>query len=84
MGAHSGRCFRAWRRTKVRKARQGLPWDYPIRQKVPQAPRARAFLATGEARQQRVGAQGMANAIARYAQHQTLIGKVQKASSRGR
>ena len=82
MGAHSGRCFRAWRRTKVRKARQGLPWDYPIRQKVPQA--LRAFLATGDARQQRVGAQGMANAIARYAQHQTLIGKVHKASPRGR
>jgi len=35
MSAHAGRCFRAWRRAVARKFRQGKPWDFPIRQKVP-------------------------------------------------
>jgi hypothetical protein len=82
MSAHTGRCFRAWRRLKARRERQGAPPPvFPIRQKVPLA--LRPFL-TGDGRQTRVDAQGMANAIARYAQHQTAVGKIQKASARGR
>jgi len=37
MSAHTGRCFRAWKRTKQRKFKQGVPWNFPIRHKVPQS-----------------------------------------------
>lgn len=37
MAAHTGRCFRAFRRTKQRLEKQGREWAWPIRQKVPQA-----------------------------------------------
>ena len=79
MSAHTGRCFRAWRQTKGRKARQGKPWDFPIRQRVPLA--LRPFL-TGNVGQRNAGADAMKLAIMRYAQHQTMIGK--HAAARGR
>lgn len=53
MAAHTGRCFRATRRTKLRKARQGKSWLYPIRHKAPAA--LRAFLGTAD-RSQRMAA----------------------------
>ena len=83
MGAHTGRCFRAWRRLKARRVRQGAPPPvFPIRQKVPLA--LRPFL-TGDARQMRAGPNAMALAINRYAQHQTMVGKVNRVgSARGR
>jgi hypothetical protein len=82
MAAHTGRCFRSWRRTKTRKARQGLPWDFPIRQGVPLA--LRAFL-TGSANQKSAGAGAMKLAIARYAQHQIMVGNVGRpGAARGR
>lgn len=70
--AHSGRCFRSYRRTKARKAEQGKVYEYPIRWKVPQA--IKAFL-TGDARQVRARHDQMGLAISRYAQHQALTGK---------
>lgn len=80
MSGHSGRCFRQWRRTKARKLAQGHNWDYPIRQKVPQA--LRPFL-VGDQRQMRAGAEAMAVAVMRYAQHQTT-NRVQRGAARGR
>lgn len=80
MGAHTGRCFRAWRRTKARKQAQGIEWTFPIRQKVPLA--LRPFL-TGEGRQKSAGTNAMNLAITRYAEHQTMIGKQVEAMRRG-
>lgn len=82
MGAHSGRCFRQWRRTKARKARQGKPWEFPIRQKVPLA--LRPFLNATSGSQVRAGQMQMQQAILRYAQHQSMVGGIQKHSARGR
>ena len=82
MRAHTGRCFRAWRRTKARKTRQGLPWDRPIRQKVPLALRPFLVGAAGSI-QKHAGAEAMASAISRYAQHQMLIGAPRRGGARG-
>jgi hypothetical protein len=83
MSAHTGRCFRAWRRTKARKTRQGQPWDRPIRQKVPLALRPFLTAALGSSNQKHAGAGAMASAIYRFAQHQTLIGAARRGGSRG-
>jgi hypothetical protein len=73
MSAHTGRCFRAWRRLKARRVRQGAPAPViPIRQKVPLA--LRPFMSATEGRQVRAGAAQMNLAITRYAQHQAMIG----------
>ena len=80
MAGHSGRCFRAWRKTRARKLRQGRPWERPIRQKVPLA--LRPFL-NAERSQKHAGAAAMANAIARYAQHQAMIGAPRRGVARG-
>ena len=80
MSAHTGRCFRAWRRTKARKQAQGLAWNFPIRQKVPLA--LRPFL-TGEGRQKSASRNAMTLAISRYAEHQTMIGKQVETMRRG-
>lgn len=80
MSGHSGRCFRAWRRTKARKTRQGQPWERPIRQKVPLA--LRPFL-NAERSQKHAGPEAMASAILRYAQHQTMIGAPRRGGARG-
>jgi hypothetical protein len=80
MSAHTGRCFRAWRRTVARKAAQGQPWERSIRQKVPLA--LRPFL-NAERSQKHAGAAAMANAIARYAQHQMMIGAPRRGGARG-
>lgn len=69
MSAHTGRCFRAWKRTTARKFRQGVPWHFPIRQKVPLI--LRPFL-LGPGRH--AGAGEMKNAIMRYAQHKAMVG----------
>jgi hypothetical protein len=69
MAAHTGRCFRAWRRTTARKYRQGVSWTFPIRQKVPLA--LRPFF-SGPGRH--AGAMEMKNAIIRYAQHNAMVG----------
>ena len=78
MGAHRGRCFRAWRRTKARKQAQGTAWTFPIRQKVPLA--LRPFL-TGPGK--KAGANAMTLAITRYAQHQAMIGAPRRGGARG-
>ncbi len=80
MGAHRGRCFRAWRRTKARKQAQGIAWTFPIRQKVPLA--LRPFL-TGDGRQKSAVAGAMTLAITRYAQHQAMIGAPRRGGARG-
>jgi hypothetical protein len=72
MSAHTGRCFRSWRRTKARKFKQGVPWDFPIRQGVPLA--LRPFMTGIDGRQRHAGPQQMALAITRYAQHNAMIG----------
>jgi hypothetical protein len=73
MSAHTGRCFRAWRRTTLRKLKQGTRWEYPIRQKVPLA--LRPFMAHIEGgRQVRANANVMKLAITKYAQHQAMVG----------
>ena len=72
MSAHSGRCFRSWRRTAARKLKQGQPWDFPVRQKVPLA--LRPFLTAESGRQRHAGAAAMNLAVARHAQHQAMIG----------
>lgn len=77
MGAHTGRCFRALRRTK-----KCGTYHFPIRQKVPLV--LRAFLSGGDARQQRAGASLMNLAIAQYAQHQIMVGNTSKHAARGR
>lgn len=82
MSAHTGRCFRAWRRTKARKTRQGQSWDRPIRQKVPLA--LRPFLASAVgSNQKHAGGDAMASAILRYAEHQTMIGAPRRGGARG-
>ena len=83
MAAHTGRCFRAWRRLKARRVRQGAPPpEFPIRQKVPLA--LRPFL-TGNANQMRATESAMKLALTRYADHQTMVGKVNRVgSARGR
>jgi hypothetical protein len=83
MSGHSGRCFRAWRRTKARKTRQGQPWERPIRQKVPLALRPFLTMALGGSNQRHAGADAMASAISRYAQHQTMIGAPRRGGARG-
>ena len=61
MAAHRGRCFRAWRRLKARRLRQGAPPPvFPIRQKVPLS--LRPFL-TGPGK--KAGANAMTLAITR-------------------
>jgi hypothetical protein len=80
MSAHTGRCFRAWRRTVARKSAQGQPWERPIRQKVPLA--LRPFL-NAERSQRHAGPEAMASAILRYAQHQTMIGTPRRGGARG-
>ena len=82
MSGHSGRCFRAWRKTRARKTRQGLPWDRPIRQKVPLALRPFLVGAAGSI-QKHAGAEAMASAIFRYSQHQTMIGAPRRGVARG-
>lgn len=77
MSGHSGRCFRAWRKTRARKLRQRKPWD---RQKVPLA--FRPFL-NAERSQKHAGPEAMASAIARYAQHQMMIGAPRRGTARG-
>lgn len=77
---HTGRCFRAWRRTKARKARQGESWTFPIRRKVPLA--LRPFL-TGDGRQKSAGTNAMTLAITRYAQHQAMVGTPRRGGARG-
>jgi hypothetical protein len=82
MAAHTGRCFRALRRTKGRKARQGGSYDFPIRHKVPLA--IRAFL-VGDLRQRHAGADAMNIAMAGFAKHQMMVGgKVGQHAARGR
>ena len=82
MSGHSGRCFRAWRRTVARKARQGQRWDRPIRQKVPLALRPFLTAAVGS-NQKHAGMEAMSHAIARYAEHQTMIGAPRRGGARG-
>ena len=82
MSAHTGRCFRAWRRTKARKLRQGQPWGRSIRQKVPLALRPFLAGAVGSV-QKHAGGDAMASAILRYAQHQTMIGAPRRGVARG-
>ncbi len=72
MSAHSGRCFRQWRRTKQRKIRQGKSWVFPTREKVPMA--LRPFL-VGNANQMRAGADAMRLAVIRYGEHQIAVGR---------
>jgi hypothetical protein len=45
MSGHAGRCFRAFRRTKLRYAKSGRKWERPIRVKVPLG--LRGFLNSG-------------------------------------
>lgn len=79
MAAHRGRCFRAWRRLKARRLRQGAPPPvFPIRQKVPLS--LRPFL-TGPGK--KAGANAMTLAITRYAQHQAMIGAPRRGGARG-
>ena len=82
MAAHTGRCFRAWRRTKARKARQGQPWDRPIRQKVPLALRPFLTGAVGSI-QKHAGMEAMGHAIARYVEHQKMVGAPRRGGARG-
>lgn len=73
MGAHTGRCFRATRRTKLRKAKKGELYPaVPIRYKVPTA--IRAFLAQVTGGQRRAVFSRMADAILRYNDHQIKVG----------
>lgn len=81
MGAHTGRCFRATRRTRQRKIRQGEQWDYPIRRKAPLA--LRPFL-TLTARGQRYAApQLIQQAIGRYTAFMTALKKKRAERERG-
>lgn len=81
MGAHRGRCFRAWRGTLRRKTRQGVVWEFPIRRKVPLA--LRSFL-IGDDRQVRAGADSMQLAIMRYAEHRQKVSAPIRKAARGR
>lgn len=72
MSAHTGRCFRAWRRTVARKETQGVTWAIPIRNKVPLA--LRTFLSAAGDRQRHAGPEQMKLAIVRYAQHNAMVG----------
>ena len=74
MAGHSGRCFRAFRRTKKRYTAQGRPndWSRPIRQKVPRA--LRAFVNASASNQKRVSGTEMKLAIIRSMQHQARVG----------
>jgi hypothetical protein len=73
MGAHTGRCFRALRRTKRRKVQQGESFQTAaIRQRVPLA--LRPFLA-GPSRQKSAGLDVMNTAIALYAAARTRVGR---------
>ncbi len=81
MSGHSGRCFRQWRATRKRKLAQGLSWDFPVRQKVPLA--LRPFLTASGVNQRHAGADALALAISRYAQHNTMVGKPVRHQARG-
>jgi hypothetical protein len=65
LSAHRGRCFRAWRSTQRRKHKQGKPWVFPIRQKLPRELRPFFF---GNANQVRVTPEAMYMTLSRYAQ----------------
>lgn len=68
--AHSGRCFRSNRKTKLRKGAAYAA--HPTRWRVPLA--LRPFL-TGNANQTRARFDVFALAVSRYAEHQRLTGK---------
>lgn len=72
MSAHTGRCFRAWRRLVARRAKHGIRLTIPVRQKVPLA--LRPFLNAVDNRQVRAGFDQMQLALVKYAQHQAMIG----------
>jgi len=70
MSAHTGRCFRAWRRLKARRVRQGAPAPViPIRQKVPLI--LQPFMLTAG---RRAVAAEMKLGLTRYVEHQAKIG----------
>lgn len=74
--AHTGRCFRATRRTKLRKLRQGADFNaHPIRYKVPLALRPFLTATPGSKNQVRAQFDAMALAIVRYNEHRDLTGK---------
>lgn len=73
--AHSGRCFRAHKRTKARKLRQGKTWDQPVRWKVPLALRPFLNITPGSPNQRMAGFDLFARTIEAYNKHRDLTGK---------
>jgi len=84
VSGHSGRCFRATRRTKRRKELQGKRWDYPVRWKAPLA--LRPFLNAEHSNTRTVQHAAFAHAVAKYAQHQRMTGgkDIIRGAARGR
>lgn len=72
--AHTGRCSRAWRKTKARKLRQGVEWQRPIRWKVPEALRAFLSVTPGSPNQRMAGFDVFARAMVAYNKHRVLAG----------
>lgn len=70
MSAHTGRCSRSWRRTKIRKAKVGIRWVQPIRQKVPLV--LQPFMNSNG---RRAVASEMKIGFMRYIEHNSMIGR---------
>jgi hypothetical protein len=66
MSNTSGRCFRAFRRTKKRLNSQGRPWARPIRTKIPLSLRMFMLPGHGQASQKSVTRDVLAGIVQRY------------------